>query len=338
MLTIEIIKAVPGLATLNEDQIKLLTDLSSNDEQQVIGNRIGEVYRQIDSDIAAITGNTRDPKVKTYDYLKSELGTAFKKSKKSGDTGKLEAEIATLKTQKQSLEKQIKEGTGDVALRNRITELETKVTDKTSEVNRLRTDTTKQLSDLQQELATARQAATEFELRTSINTHLAKSGVKFLDTIPEDLLNDLLETKKNEFVNSFVMDKIDDGKGGKKNVLRDPQTKEILRNPQNSQFPYSPGELYLTKVASLLDTGKKQPGGGTKPPTAPGGGGQAGAGNTIDLGGAATQVDADEAIINHLIQKEGMTKLSPGFSDRQIAIRTEMGVANLPATADSAAQ
>ena len=69
MLTKETLIANEALAGLTDEQITAITTLSANDENTVIGQKFGEVYRQMDSTIEKATGIKRDGDEKTYLYL-----------------------------------------------------------------------------------------------------------------------------------------------------------------------------------------------------------------------------------------------------------------------------
>ena len=68
MLTAELING--NITGLSEEQVSAIVELSRNDENQVIGQRIGEIYRELDNTIAASTGIAREGAEKTYAYLK----------------------------------------------------------------------------------------------------------------------------------------------------------------------------------------------------------------------------------------------------------------------------
>ena len=51
-LTKELLTANAVLTGLTDEQITAITTLSQNDENSVIGSRIGEIYRQMDETIA----------------------------------------------------------------------------------------------------------------------------------------------------------------------------------------------------------------------------------------------------------------------------------------------
>jgi hypothetical protein len=57
MLTIENIKAVDGI---NDEQAAKIAELSKADEDKVIGDKFGEVYRNLDSIIEKSTGVKRN--------------------------------------------------------------------------------------------------------------------------------------------------------------------------------------------------------------------------------------------------------------------------------------
>ena len=72
MLTKETIVANDALKDLSEEQISAIATLSENDENAVIGQRFGEVYRQMDSTIEKATGVKRDGDEKPTSILKEQ--------------------------------------------------------------------------------------------------------------------------------------------------------------------------------------------------------------------------------------------------------------------------
>ena len=68
-LTREMIAANAVLAALTDEQITALETLSKNDENTVIGNKVGEIYREFDNKISTITGIARNGDEKTYNYF-----------------------------------------------------------------------------------------------------------------------------------------------------------------------------------------------------------------------------------------------------------------------------
>ena len=108
MLTKETLIANEALAGLTDEQITAITTLSANDENTVIGQKFGEVYRQMDSTIEKATGIKRDGDEKTYLYL--ERATRAFADKFS--------DYDTIKNRVSELEEQVAKG-GDEGLKAR---------------------------------------------------------------------------------------------------------------------------------------------------------------------------------------------------------------------------
>ena len=81
-----------------------------------------------------------------------------------------------------------------------------------------------------------------------------------------------------------------------------------------------------TSLKDVIDTGRNQPGGGTKPT---GGSGGAGGSSVLDLSGIKTQIEADKAIENYLLST-GLTRDNVEFGNKVLEIRNENNVSELP--------
>ena len=55
-LSIDILKANQVLASLADEQLAAIVELSTNDEAVVIGQKIGALHGQYDADVKALTG------------------------------------------------------------------------------------------------------------------------------------------------------------------------------------------------------------------------------------------------------------------------------------------
>ena len=146
--------------------------------------------------------------------------------------------------------------------------------------------------------------------------------------MPQSVTAVLLDQTVNK-IKGLSPEYIDDGKGGKQLVFKD-ETGAIMRNPENQLNPYTAADLMQKELKTLgvLDEGRKAAGGGTNPP-AGGAGGNGGGGSTVDVTGAKTRVEANEAITNGLLA-QGLTK---GSDEWQTAINqawTDNNVAALP--------
>ena len=315
MLTIDMLRQNSALAGLTDVQVNAIAEMSRNDENTVIGTKIGALHGQYDTDIFSITGIKKNDGEKSYDYAKRVLNEY---KAKAGSTQDLQQKLDAANKKVTDLEKKIESGEGDAALRQQLK------------------DTKAQVSQLQSQLQTKE---TEFntqkkELEDNIkNVHIdyafqaAVSGLKFKSGITDNVQNVLLKSAKAEVLTKGTPDFIDDGQGGKKLVLRG-QDGNILNNPKNNLNPYTLQELILeTSLKDVIDTGRQQIGGGTGGQG--GQGGQGGSGVTLDLSSVKSQVEADKAIETYLLHT-GLTRDSQEFADKSLEIRNDNNISQLP--------
>lgn len=313
MLTIEMLRQSSALAGLTDAQFTAIAEMSKNDENAVIGTKIGALHGQYDADILSITGVKKKDGEKSYDYAKRVLGEYKTKAE---SVKAIQTELTTAKAEVANLQAKLEKNSGDETLRQQLKDAKTQVT------------------QLQTQLQTKE---TEFnskkaEYETAIkNTHVdyafqaATAGLKFKSGITEPIQKTLLNAAKAEVLAKGTPDFVDDGQGGKKLVIRGADG-NVLNNPKNNLNPYTLQELVMeTSLKDVIDTGRKQPGGGT----AGFGSGSGGTGGTLDLSGVKSQVDADKAIEAHLLAS-GLTRDSQEFADQSLQLRTENNVANLP--------
>ena len=313
MLTIEMLRQSSALAGLTDAQFTAIAEMSQNDENAVIGTKIGALHGQYDADILGITGIKKKDGEKSYDYAKRVLGE-YKTKAESVKT--IQTELTAAKAEVADLQAKLEKNSGDETLRQQLKDAKTQVT------------------QLQTQLQTKE---TEFnskkaEYETAIkNTHVdyafqaATAGLKFKSGITESIQKTLLNAAKAEVLAKGTPDFVDDGQGGKKLVIRGADG-NVLNNPKNNLNPYTLQELVMeTSLKDVIDTGRQQPGGGT----GGFGSGSGGTGGTLDLSGVKNQVDADKAIETHLLAS-GLTRDSQEFADQSLQLRTENNVANLP--------
>ena len=166
---------------------------------------------------------------------------------------------------------------------------------------------------VKQQLKDARHQVTQLQTQLTTKTDVSEPVKKIL-----------LAAAKDEILAKGTPDFIDDGNGGKKLVLRD-AAGNTLNNPKNNLNPYTIEELVMeTSLKDVIDTGKQQPGGGTKP-------------NpqsdhrtvNLDLSTAKTQQEADVQIENYLLST-GLTRDNVEFGNKALEIRNENNVSSLP--------
>src|SRR5699024_5232615 len=209
----------------------------------------------------------------------------------------------------------LEKGAGDETLKQQlkdakaqVTQLQTQLQTKETEFNTKKAEFDKTIKDTHVDYAF--QAAT--------------AGLKFKSGITEPIQKTLLNAAKAEILAKGTPDFVEDGQGGKKLVIRGADG-NILNNPKNNLNPYTISELVMeTSLKDVIDTGRKQTGGGT-------GGfqGQGGQGGTLDLTGVRTQLEADKVIEAHLLAN-GLTRDSSEFGEKLTEIRNENNVATLP--------
>lgn len=313
MLTIEMLRQSTALTGLTEDQLNAIAEMSRNDENTVIGTKIGALHGQYDADILGITGIKKKDGEKSYDYAKRVLGE-YKTKAESAKT--IQTQLTAAQAQVADLQAKLEKNAGDETLRQQLKDAKAQVTQLQTQLQTKETE------------FNAKQA--EFD-KTIKNTHVdyafqaATAGLKFKAGITEPIQKTLLNAAKAEVLAKGTPDFVDDGLGGKKLVIRGADG-NILNNPKNNLNPYTIQELVMeTSLKDVIDTGRQQLGGGTGGH----GSGTGGTGGTLDLSGIKSQVEADKVIENYLLSN-GLTRDSQEFADQSMQLRTENNVASLP--------
>lgn len=312
MLTIEMLRQSSALAGLTDEQFTAIAEMSKNDENAVIGTKIGALHGQYDTDIFNITGIKKKDGEKSYDFMKRVLG----EYKTKGESVKnIQKELDNAKAQVADLQSKLEKNAGNETLAQQLKDAKAQVTQLQA-----------QLQTKETEFNTKK---TEFETALK-NTHVdyafqaATTDLKFKTGITEPIQKTLLNAAKAEILAKGTPDFIDDGQGGKKLVIRGADG-NIINNPKNNLNPYTLQELVMeTSLKDVIDTGRQQKGGGTIPPAGGGGGG-----GMLDLSGIKSQVEADKAIESYLLSN-GLTRDSQEFAEQSMQLRTENNVANLP--------
>lgn len=314
MITIEMLNQNPALSTLTDVQKAAIAEISKNDETTVIGTKIGALHGQYDTDILNISGIAKTDGEKSYDYLKRVLGDY---KTKLDSTKTLSAQLEASKKKVTELETKLAAGGSDEVLKqqlkdakHQVVQLQTQLTAKGEELDNAKKDYEAKEKNLQVGFAFAN----------------ATAGIKFKAGIAESVQKILLSAAKDEILAKGTPDFIDDGHGNKKLVLRD-ENGNTLNNPKNNLNPYTLNELIMeTSLKDVIDTGKQQSGGGTKPLNNPDGGGHS---TVLDLSGAKTQLEADAQIENYLLST-GLTRDNVEFGNKVLEIRNENKVSELP--------
>lgn len=311
-LTRELLTANAVLSGLTEEQITAITTLSVNDENSVIGQRIGEIYRQLDATIESSTGVQRNGDEKTYNYLER---AAKELSEKAKTTDSLNRQITELTREKTRLEKVIAEGAGDAETKKALTQAQKDLS-----------AVTKQFTELKAEYDKSKQAhETElFGIKIDNELNVATSGIKFKADLPS-AVTDVILRQAIAKVKGMNPEYIDNGNGGKILAFKD-ESGAIVRNPENQLNPFTATELITNELKSMgvLDEGRKATGGGTKPVNTGGGGN-----HVVDISGARTRTEAYEAIAQNLMG-QGLVNGSDEFASAMQQAWKDNNVASLP--------
>lgn len=305
MLTIENIKAVDGI---NDEQAAKIADLSKADEDKVIGDKFGEVYRNLDSIIEKSTGVKRNGDEKTYLYMERAANEV--RAKATAATKQVEELTAT----NAKLQKVIADGSQDTETKAKLQQAEKDLA-----------AITKQFNDLKTEYDGAKSQFAKDVFHVKIESEVANAlgGVKF----KEGLTPTLMAMAKNTVlakVKESNPDSVDDGNGGKAIVFKD-KDGAILRNQDNGLQPITVADIVTKELSAMgvLASKRKQ--------TGSGGNGNNGGGNntTIDISGTVTQTEAYEAIAKTLFAK-GLVNGSAEFDAEMQKAWKENNVAKLP--------
>lgn len=308
----EILKANKVLAGLTDEQIAAIETLSSNDENTVIGQRIGDIYREMDGKIATITGVQRNGDEKTYNYLE-RAATTLKDT--SAQVATISKQVDDLTKEKTRLEKVIADGNGDTETKKALEQAKKDVSAITKQYNDLKNDHDKAVENHKSEL---------FNVSVENVLNVATSGIKFKGDLSPAVTNVLLGQAMAK-IKAMTPEYIDDGKGGKTLAFKD-ETGAIMRNPENQLNPFTANDLLTKELRTMgvLDEGKQRQGAGTKPSA---GGGESL--SIIDVSGSKTRVEANEIATQQLLSK-GLTVGSDQFDAEMGQIWKDNNIAALP--------
>lgn len=309
MLTVEMLRQNGALSGLTDAQLTAIAEMSSNDENAVIGTRIGTLHGQYDADIFGITGIAKNQGEKSYDYAKRVLND-YKAQIASTTT--IQAQLANAKNEIATLKQKLADGAGDETLKQQLKDAKALAT-------QLQQQLTQQASDSAKQKETYEKQIKDIYVDSAFRE--AVSDLKFKAGITDGIKAVLINAAKAEVLAKGEPDFIESN-GKKVLVFRD-KDGNVLNNPANNLNPFTASELLMqTSLKDVIDPGKKQNGGGT-------GGNGGNGGNLFDLLGAKTQLEVDKAIENHLLA-EGLTRDSAEFADRFASMRADNNVAQLP--------
>ena len=312
MITSEMLAQDAVLSGLSDEQKEAVVLMSKNDEETVIGDRFREVYNRLDATIAKETGIARNGDEKTYLYLER---AARELAAKANSVDGLNQKVSDLTKERDRLQKALEDG-GDETVRKQLAQANKDLTSVRQQYDTLKA----QYDQSQQDHATELMG-----VRIDNELQGAKAGLKFKAEFPQSATDALLAQALSN-VKGMAPEFIDDGNGGRKLVFKG-KDGEIARNPENHLEPYTAAELLKKELRAMgiLDEGRKQEGGGTKPPQ------RQSDGNVVpvDVSMARTQNEAQEIIARQLMQ-QGMINGSKEFQEAMTQAWKDNNVSALP--------
>jgi len=144
--------------------------------QNALSERIAEIHRSYDQDIAAATGKTKPDGVKTYEWMKSEFAALKEAADKTAQAAN-EAAAAKIAQLESQLEK-AKKGEGQSA---EVEQLRKDLQDAKQVADQLRAQAKKEATAWEEKYGTLQQQHRQAEIKQ----HLV--GLKFREDIPESL-------------------------------------------------------------------------------------------------------------------------------------------------------
>lgn len=254
MITLEMLNGNEGLKGLTPDQKEAIVTLSRNDENAVIGERFGEVYRQMDETIVNALGIPRNGDEKTYLYLQ-RAANEFKG--KYADYDGLKGQIDSLKNEKAALEAKIESGAGDSSLKEQYENVKKELQATKEQFNTLKGEKDALEAQHKQQL---------MGLRIDAEMAKAKDGLKFRSGMSEAAIQSLVDAavvKVKGYSPKFETDN-----NGKENLRFYDSNGVIMNNPDNNLNPFTPKELLLRELKpyDIIDNAARGGAGGNQTP------------------------------------------------------------------------
>lgn len=298
MLTKETLIANEALAGLTDEQITAITTLSANDENTVIGQKFGEVYRQMDSTIEKATGIKRDGDEKTYLYL--ERATRAFADKFS--------DYDTIKNRVSELEEQVAKG-GDEGLKAQLAQAQAELNSTKNQFNTLKANFDKAKTD-------HAKALNDFKIEAEIAK--AKEGLTFKKGLSEPVMNTLVA---QAVANVKAKNPSFEDRNGVSTLVFHDANGAPLNNAENKLNPFTARELLVKEFESMdiLETMPAKGAGGKPRVTAP----------SVSLSGVTTQVEATDVITKMLAEK-GIAKTNLNYQAEYDKLWDENNCSALP--------
>ena len=314
-LTNELLNANAATAALTDEQKSAIVEMSKNDEQSVIGQKTGEIYGGLDADILAASGIAKNGAEKTYDYAKRVIGEI---KGQAGNAAELQTKLTDSEKEVARLNGIIAKGGGDAETKRQLDQAKADLENVRGEFAALKTQFDQAKDDHEKQM---------LDVRMDGEFAKAGAGIKFKADLPASVTSVLMNQAIAK-VKAMSPEFIDDGTGtGAKVLAFKDSTGAIMRNPETNLNPYTAADLVKKELQTMgvLDSGRKQTGGGTQDD----GGNDGGNRGSVDISGARTQTEASEIIAKGLLaqgktvgSKEYETAFAEIWKNNQEALKT----------------
>lgn len=309
MLTVEMLRGNAALAGLTDEQLNSIAVMSQNDENTVIGNRIGALHGQYDTDILSISGITKNEGEKSYDYMKRVM-TGYKSAAASADT--LKTEITGLKAEKEKLQKQLESGSADTTLKQALKDTEARLSQAQAKYETSKTELENTKKSYEAKIK---------DIQVDYAFDKAIAGMTFKADVDDSVKAVLLKDAKQQVLAKGTPDFVEIN-GARTLVFRDANGL-TLNNPTNLA-PLTISEMLsnVESLKSILGTGTAGAGTRTVPPTPT-------TDPVLQMSQARSQVEADNIVEKYLMDK-GYTRYSKEFITESTKLRAQYNVDKLP--------
>ena len=298
MLTKDVLQSNEALAGLTEEQVEAIVTLSRNDEEQVIGTRIGEVYRKMDETIEQHLGVKRDGDEKTYKYLeRAAKVVAAQREDLQGRVAELEQSVAK---------------GGDEQTRHELEQARADLEQVRKDYAALQAKSGRAAADYAREL---------MDIRVGHELTSAAAKLTIKSDIPESVAKMIMEQALAK-VKGMHPEFIDTEAGSRVLIFKD-EGGAILRNKENQLNPYTAEELLRQELKALdvLSESVQRTGAGAK-------GGQQRPSEGIVIS-AQTRRQANEEIRTALLAL-GLKEFSPEYQEKFSKTWQDNKVSELP--------
>lgn len=309
MLTVEMLRGNAALTGLTDEQLNSIAVMSQNDESTVIGNRIGALHGQYDTDILSISGITKNEGEKSYDYMKRVM-TGYKSAAASLDT--LKTEITGLKAEKEKLQKQLESGSADATLKQALKDTEARLSQAQAKYETSKTELENTKKSYEAKIK---------DIQVDYAFDKAIAGMTFKADVDDSVKAVLLKDAKQQVLAKGTPDFVEIN-GVRTLVFRDANGL-TLNNPTNLA-PLTISEMLsnVDSLKSILGTGTAGAGTRTVPPAST-------TDPVLQMSQARSQVEADNIIEKYLMDK-GYTRYSKEFITESTKLRAQYNVDKLP--------